>query len=200
MLGNEFLTTIYAYGNYFTICEKVDAFNYREVESSLYDYYENGTIQDATNYNVDDMPHIQNIIEVLETELGETSDNCQIGRSLFDGRVVSYDFGYESGSNSYSVSDQLDYIYRFFEGTNMLFGYLLNEVNTDYGFIADRFNADFDEYYNEDNYDDVEEEFQDEEEEEEFDDDAAAVGFVANDNTIAVGFEANVGENVAEIN
>ena len=163
MLGNEFLTTIYAYGDYFTICEKVDAFETDEVSNSLCEYFEGNIIEDGGKYGQDDMPYIQNVVDALSSELGETPDNCQIGRSLIDGRIVSFDFGYETGSNRYSVSDQLGYVYRYFDEPNMMFGYLLNEVGTDYGFIEDQFHVDFDEYANadEENYDDVEEEFDD---------------------------------------
>lgn len=181
MFGNEFLTTIYAYGDYFTICEKVDVFDSDELERSFYEYNWTGTIEDATNFTQDDMSRVQDVVEALESELGGTPDNLQIGRSLVDGRVVSYDFGYEAGSNRYSVSHQLSYVYGFFENANMLFNYLLNEVETDYGFIEDRFNFDFNEDEDEYDYNDYEES----------QDDSDAV---------AVGFDANVGENVAEIN
>lgn len=166
MLGSDFLTKIYAYGDYFTICERVEAFDSDELEASIYEYNGGGIVEDDTNYNQDDMPYIKEVIEALESELGKTTDNLQIGRSLVDGRVVSYDFGYECGSNRYSVSDQLSYVYGFFDETNMLFSYLLNEVETDYGFIEDRFYVDFDEDegeydYDEDDYDHEEEEFED---------------------------------------
>lgn len=165
-LGSQFLTKIYAYGDYFAICEKVEPFHLDDVICYLTDYYGGGDIEEDSIFTEDDMAQIQNVVEELECELGETSDNCQLGRSLVDGRIVSYDFGYESGSNSYSVSDQLGSVCRFFrEEPNMLFGYLLNEVETDCGFIEDQFYVDFygddDDYEEEeyeDDYDDTEEE------------------------------------------
>lgn len=180
-LGSEYLTRIYAYGDYFAICEKVEPFDHDEVISYVSGYLEDWFVEEELIFTEDDICQIQNVVEELEEELGETSDNCQLGRSVVDGRIVSYDFGYESGSNSYSVSDQLSYVYRFFENANMLFNYLLNEVETDYGFIEDRFNFDFNEDEDEYDYNDYEES----------QDDSDAV---------AVGFDANVGENVAEIN
>lgn len=157
MLGKEFLTTIYAYGDYFTVCEKVEPFDYDEVKLALTNYLENEDIEEETNFTQNDVYCIGNVVEALQSELGETSDNCQIGRSVVDGRIISYDFGYETGSNRYSVSDQLDSIYSFFEKRNTLFGYLLNEVPTDRGFIEDQFHVDYDG----NDYDYEEEEYED---------------------------------------
>lgn len=153
-LGSQCLTRVYAYGDYFAICEKVEPFDHDEVISYVSDYLEDWFIEEESIFTKDDICQIQNVVEELDEELGETSDNCQLGRSVVDGRIVSYDFGYESGSNSYSVSDQLSYVCRFFEEPNMLFGYLLNEVETDYGFIQDRFHVDF---YGDDDDDEEEE-------------------------------------------
>jgi hypothetical protein len=113
------LAKIVSYGKNIIVMEKVNPLDYDEVEGIISGYY-----RDDYDYNEDEeyeepypdgefIEAVRNTVRALERINGETDDNFQIGYDS-NGRLVAYDYGYESGGFPYLVSRSMD---RFINNT-----------------------------------------------------------------------------------
>ena len=106
--GNKHLAEIYSYGKYIVVMEEVDVMD-SDAEYILC------SIEEYDEYDAVIVKSLLATHQFLCEELGDSADNFQVG--LRNGsEVVSYDYGYESGSNYLSVSDHMEDLMNSDEG------------------------------------------------------------------------------------
>lgn len=128
VFGDDKLARIYAYGEYIIVMERVEhGFDSEDLEYCDEDY-------DLTE---DDIEEIYKIAGFLDSKIGETIDNQQIGFSVERQKWVCYDYGLNLKDHCVSecVSTGLDY-YLYKNGTNSVPNLILKNLATKLDIIA----------------------------------------------------------------
>ena len=101
------LAEVFGRGSVFTVMEQVDAderdfYEFYSYDCCVDDYLDRNAYSDDDDgereylRDCDLFEDAAYVIRVLDSELGDTSDNSQLGRTE-DGRLVAYDYGFISG-------------------------------------------------------------------------------------------------------
>lgn len=106
--GSEYLATIYSYGKYVVVMEKLDVL---DDETVSYAYDEDfDKIKKYAGNEYDPEKYILYSNEIIKTvdflneNIGNSYDNYQVGISK-DGRVVSFDYGFDVSNRDICVSE-----------------------------------------------------------------------------------------------
>lgn len=108
--GDRFLAVIHAVGEYVVLQEKVEILEcFYEVHKEFIYEIDHGDLEALERFGVGGYTYEEVLAgigtrEELDNMLGETEDNLQIGRRKETGAMVCFDYGYEVGSDRYSVS------------------------------------------------------------------------------------------------
>ena len=133
------LAEVFGRGSIFTVMEQVDTderdfYEFYSYDCCVEDYLDRNAYSDDDDgereylRDCDVFEEAAYVIRVLDSELGDTSDNSQLGRTD-DGRLVAYDYGFISGVY---CRDQMtrtsDYFSYGKKETNLFFELLINTV------------------------------------------------------------------------
>lgn len=149
--GDTYLARIQSYGKYIVVMERVDELDYCTVE----DIWEAGDYDEFVDWNTDQNGNyyyegvdedlfykVQKTVDALEQWNGRTEDNYQIG--TVGGRIVAFDYGFETGSFDKCVSNLGDQCYSVLESVGLAVLDILkgerefDDILETYGLVKDR--------------------------------------------------------------
>jgi len=109
--GDEYLAKIQSYGKYIVVMEKVLAYDrdFAEIMCNAPDEWEYQSERHEYEMTKELAYQFEDVKDHLDYVLGGSADNYQLGLTK-DGRIVAYDYGYESESHEISVSSMYSYI------------------------------------------------------------------------------------------
>lgn len=108
--GGENLAHIYAYGKNIIIMEWVDI-DYKDIYELRDEYIEGYELMDRSGLTEEEAENYLDVIYFLNENLGETSDNAQIGYRYEDEVFVAYDYGFAVDNMEYSVGQISDILH-----------------------------------------------------------------------------------------